>query len=78
MSEISSVSRLVAALLAFALAAGAAGTLVDLHRHAKVSGELAVRTGLMSYGRWNRQLLKESRATPSSTPLSRTPERKAR
>ena len=70
MSEVSSVSNLVSILLAFALTAGAAGTLVDLHRQAKINGAHAVRIGLMSYGRWNRQLLHAPRARSIAWPIT--------
>ena len=75
MSEVSSVNKLIATLLVFALTAGATGTLVDLRRKAKADGTQAVRTGLMSYGHWNRQLLKEARPSPASPQISRAPKR---
>ena len=71
MSEVSPVGKLNATLLAFALTAGAAGTLVDLRRAAKADGTKAVRIGLMSYGRWNRRLLHEPTPAPSTSPSAR-------
>ena len=78
MSEVSSVNKLIATLLAFALTAGAMGTLVDLHRQAKTDGTRAVRTGLMSYGRWNRRLLRPSQPVASAAPTSRASEHEGR
>jgi hypothetical protein len=64
MSEVSSVSRLITALLALALAAGAGGTLYDLNQRVRTHAKRTLKNSAMSYRKWNRQLLSNSRPIP--------------
>ena len=58
MSEVSAVSQLVRSIISFAIGAALIGTLGDLVFGAKQDASATIKRGGMSYGDWNRKLLK--------------------
>lgn len=57
MNEVSNVATLITRLIAFAIALGAAGTIVDEVFVVKDEARKAVVHGGISYSKWNRTLL---------------------
>jgi hypothetical protein len=68
-NDVSAVSKLVLGLFVFALGAGCIGTLGDLVFSAKGNAAYTIRHQGISYGKWNRQLL---RNTQERKPIEKT------
>lgn len=58
MNEVSNVSALISRLIAFAIALGAAGTLMDSVLQSKGDAKNALANQQLSYSKWNATLLK--------------------
>lgn len=58
MNEVSTVGTLIKKLIVFAIALGAAGTLIDSIADVRGKAEGAIRRNQISYEAWNKTLLK--------------------
>lgn len=60
MNEVSTVASLINRLIVYAIALGAAGTLMDQVFHAKADAQNVVQKGGISYSKWNRVLIERN------------------